>query len=386
MTWSLISFDEAVADLTGGQHKVQKSEVQSQGALRVIDQGQQPVAGYIDDSERAYRGPIPVVLFGDHTRIFKYVEGPFALGADGVKVLSPKGRLTAKFLYYYFQSFQIQSRGYSRHFKFLREKKVPDVHPDEQRRIVEILDQADALRKLRREADALAERILPALFYKMFGDPVRNEMGWEIRRLSDVTRVIHRYPTFYGVEYVSDGIPVARISDITEGGVLDRNLAAYVRVPKEFSDTFPLTILESKDIVMAVRGDTTGKLGFVPEELSGANISPNLIRISPESSQVRPEFLFSYLSLARSNLKRFITNTAKKSITAESLKGLPVLVPAVTLQDRFVETLRGTQKTTEAQQASHRKLEMLYSVLLHRAFTGELTARWREEHNKSEAL
>ena len=62
--------------------------------------------------------------------------------------------------------------------------QVPSV--SEQRRIVEILDQADTLRKKRAEADAKASRILPALFYKMFGDPATNPKGWAVGTLDDV--------------------------------------------------------------------------------------------------------------------------------------------------------------------------------------------------------
>lgn len=66
----------------------------------------------------------------------------------------------------------------------LREHEVPLPPISEQRRIVEILDQADALRKKRAEADAKAARILPALFYKMFGDPATNPKGWPMKALS----------------------------------------------------------------------------------------------------------------------------------------------------------------------------------------------------------
>jgi hypothetical protein len=71
------------------------------GSLPVIDQGQEPIAGYTNDCEMAYKGPLPVILFGDHTRIFKYVDFPFALGADGVKVLVPKKAFNPKFLFFY---------------------------------------------------------------------------------------------------------------------------------------------------------------------------------------------------------------------------------------------------------------------------------------------
>lgn len=166
-----LSFESALIDNTSGQPKLQKREYLSKGAFLVIDQGQGLIAGYTDDYEMLYQGSLPVILFGDHTRIFKYVDFPFALGADGVKVLASKDYYNTKFLYFSCQSLSITSRGYSHHFKLLKEITIPFFASSEQRRIVEILDQADALRRMQADADVKAERILPVLFIRMFGDP-----------------------------------------------------------------------------------------------------------------------------------------------------------------------------------------------------------------------
>jgi type I restriction enzyme, S subunit len=380
--WKTVPFESGVMELTGGQPKVQKREYLTSGSLPVIDQGQEPIAGYTNDCEMGYKGPLPVVLFGDHTRIFKYVDFPFALGADGVKVLAPKRAFNPKFLFFYFQSVQIPSRGYSRHFKFLREVYLPCFPLSEQRRIVEILEQAEALRKKRVEADAKADRILDALFIRLFGDPATNPKGWLMSTLGNVTGVIHRYPTFYGQEYVESGVPVVRISDILPNHILSREIDQYAKVPESFSDKFPLTILESNDVVMAVRGDTTGKIGLVPNELHGSNISPNLIRISPNTNELNHYYLFSYMLLAVHNFKPYITDTAKKSITAKNLKSIPIFIPPMALQERFGGMVSSILQMNEHWLTSHSRIEKLFTILLHRAFCGELTATWREGHMK----
>jgi type I restriction enzyme S subunit len=248
----------------------------------------------------------------------------------------------------------------------------------EQRRIAEILDCADALRRKRCEADAKAARILPALFCKIFGDPAGNPKGLLSERLNEVTSVIHRYPTFYGAEYVSDGVAVVRISDIREDHILNKDIKAYVKVPNELSERFPRTLLEPFDIVMAVRGDTTGKIGLVPQELAGANISPNLIRISANKDRVRPLYLFCYLLIARTALGHFITNTAKKSITAKNLKAIPVLVPSMDEQKQFEKMMNYVLNNGEDRARIQTGIEYLFRLLLHRSFTGDLTAQWRQ--------
>lgn len=101
--WSVIEFSKAVTDTTGGQTKVQKKDYLPSGLVPVVDQGLNLIAGYTDDSTHSYTGELPVMLFDDHTRIFKYIDFSFALGADGVKVLQPVSSLLPKFLHYYFK-------------------------------------------------------------------------------------------------------------------------------------------------------------------------------------------------------------------------------------------------------------------------------------------
>ena len=86
MDWPVKVFADVFSDTTAGNRKLQTKEFQESGKLAVIDQGQAQIAGYTDEESLAYNGGLPVVVFGDHTRIFKYVDHPFMLGADGVRV------------------------------------------------------------------------------------------------------------------------------------------------------------------------------------------------------------------------------------------------------------------------------------------------------------
>ena len=84
----------------------------------------------------AYEGELPVILFGDHTRLVKYVDKPFAVGADGIKILRPNDNYIPKFFYYLLCSLKIPSRGYSRHFQFLRKFQLPLAPEAQQQSIV----------------------------------------------------------------------------------------------------------------------------------------------------------------------------------------------------------------------------------------------------------
>ena len=111
--------------------------------MPVVDQGQSLVAGFVNDLSSACKVELPVIVFGDYTRALKYVDFAFAMGADGTKILVPAVESDVKYLYYALKSLNIRSAGYSRHFKFLKEKRIPFPPLAEQKRIAAILDAAD---------------------------------------------------------------------------------------------------------------------------------------------------------------------------------------------------------------------------------------------------
>ena len=142
--------------------------------------------------------PVGTVLYSSRATIGKIgiARVPIATN-QGFANFIPKPGIESKYLAYALLYFtpEIASLAGSTTFKevrrgALKKYKLPLPPLSEQRRIVEILDQADALRKKRAEADAKAARILPALFYRMFGDPATNPKGWPKRRLGELCRIV----------------------------------------------------------------------------------------------------------------------------------------------------------------------------------------------------
>lgn len=116
--------------------RLKQRDYLEQGNIPVIDQGEAFVGGYTNDERMAYKGELPVIIFGDHTRRIKLVNQLFAVGADGVKILKPKPFYRPKFFYYFLQSLEIPSRGYSRHFQFLRNFEFVKASPEDQDKVV----------------------------------------------------------------------------------------------------------------------------------------------------------------------------------------------------------------------------------------------------------
>ncbi len=162
------TFDEVFIDKTKYGVKVQTSEYEEQGEHIIIDQGQNQVAGYTDREEGLFE-EVPVVIFGDHTRVIKYVDEPFFLGADGVKVLRSKDEnANHKYLYYALKNAKIPNTGYNRHFKWLKEIQINYPDRNKQAEIVDVLDRVSYI-ILKREAELQTlDELIKARFVEMF--------------------------------------------------------------------------------------------------------------------------------------------------------------------------------------------------------------------------
>ena len=147
---------------------------QDTGKYPIIDQGQSDVAGYTDNDDCVIKPNIPLVIFGDHTRSLKYVDFPFALGADGTKPLVALDGLNPKFLFYAFANLDIPSRGYNRHYKILAEKIIAfPVLQEEQTQIVTLLSAIDDKITLHKRKKAALEALFTSLLHQLMTGKIR---------------------------------------------------------------------------------------------------------------------------------------------------------------------------------------------------------------------
>ena len=172
----IISFDQAFQDITKEVTKIPRKEYLSHGQFPIVDQGDGEIAGYTNCGKGLYT-EVPVVLFGDHTRVFKYINFPFFAGADGTKILKAKSGTDAHFGYYSFMQYPLISLGYSRHFKLLKERMFHTFDYATQLRIAAILGSIDEKIELNRkkiaELEALAKTIYDYWFVQ-FDFPDKN--------------------------------------------------------------------------------------------------------------------------------------------------------------------------------------------------------------------
>ena len=113
-------FNKIAKTISVKPFQISKSDYQDYGRIPVVDQGQVFIAAYTD-TENVFIDT-PFVLFGDHTRIVKWIDFSCAIGADGVQAIKSKGQIDIKFLYYLLSNTELPNLGYSRHMSILKEK------------------------------------------------------------------------------------------------------------------------------------------------------------------------------------------------------------------------------------------------------------------------
>ena len=139
--WQEVEFDQAFETVSTRGRTIKQSSYSRSGRFPIIDQGQEQIAGYTDDESLVIDPGDGLLVFGDHTRCVKHVRQPFAPGADGTKILRPKG-MTSEFAHHLCSAIRLPSRGYSRHFRYLRRVALPVPESLEtQRKVVDKINQ-----------------------------------------------------------------------------------------------------------------------------------------------------------------------------------------------------------------------------------------------------
>lgn len=150
--WKSSNFSKVFEVANNKNSQVKSSDYLESGTIPIVDQGKKLVSGYTNKQD--IYSDTPVIIFGDHTRVVKWVDFNFCQGADGTQVLKPNSILETKFAYYLLSHTPIPNLGYSRHMRELKEKsfKYP-IDKLEQQKIATVLTNAD------KEIELLAQQL-----------------------------------------------------------------------------------------------------------------------------------------------------------------------------------------------------------------------------------
>ncbi|MEX2285241.1 MAG: restriction endonuclease subunit S [Gemmatimonadota bacterium] len=371
--WRQEPFDAVIVDESGGNRKTPQREFLTAGRYPIVDQGKELIAGYTDDESRLCRATLPVIVFGDHTRCFKYVDFPFCIGADGCKVLRPRFEVDVKYLYHYLRQLRLTEGGYDRHFKYLKRSTIALPPRAEQRRIADIFDKADTLRAKRRSALAQLDTLTQSIFLDMFGDPVSNPCQWPRISFRDVLA----NPLRNGVSPSKSGTIKAQL--LTLSSVTGDHFDSGAVKTGTFESTPSSNQTVSPEDFLICRGNGNLSLvarGFFPTKKMSATIFPDtIIAARVDQRRIAPKFLecvwrSSAVRRQIESLARTTNGTFKVNQTM--LEGIELIRPPFELQDAFQRTVRTTDRLRARHAHALYMMDALFASLQHRAFRGEL--------------
>lgn len=358
-------FLEIFEDATKKGRKIPKEEYLLEGLYPIIDQGQQYIAGFSNDATGLYTD-VPAIIFGDHTRILKYVDIPFFLGADGVKLLRAKiPNANYKYLYYALCHAHIPNTGYNRHFKWLKQISLTLPEASTQEEIVYVLDKIDDLIHLRKQQLDKLDQLVKSRFVEMFGDPTVNEKGWPIIPLEAVTTII-TYSLTVRPEYQEVGIDLISAKELHKGYV------DYSNAPKISAEDYNKLSDKAKPQKYDILFSKTGSIGHcaVISENRAFAITQNAARIGLHFEKVNPLWLLHYLRMdfIQNWCKEHAKGNAVKDFQLQDMKMIPLFDCSMELQDQFAAFVAQVDKSKLTIQQGLDKLETLRTSLMQQYF------------------
>ncbi|MEZ5615313.1 MAG: restriction endonuclease subunit S [Rhodocyclaceae bacterium] len=370
--WQSKPFEDCIEKVTYTT-KVQRKDFLDVGAYPVVSQEEAFINGYWDNEDDLFRVANPVVVFGDHTKVLKYIDFDFVLGADGVKLIPPKEFLVPKFFYYQLQTAQLDSLGYARHYKLLKELEIK--YPDrvEQHRIVAILDEAfDGIATAKANAEqnlqnarALFESHLQKVFTER-GD------GWVDLPLATVCELIN------GRAYKKHEMLATGKYQLLRVGNFFTNRDWY------YSDLElePDKYCDNGDLLYA------WSASFGPRIWEGGKViyHYHIWKVLPNEEEIKKRFLLYLFEWDVEQIKKaYGAGTTMLHVSKGSMERRVLPIPPLSIQDKIVSLLDDLTAETRRLESLYQQklaaLDELKKSLLHQAFTGKLT-----EHTVREAM
>jgi len=301
-------------------------------------------------------------------RVFVLPEDAFVV--SHLAVIIPKKELDENFFRYWMSSFKPSSLIRDKSYPSIRLEDVsqirfPKISREEQQKIAATLEQADTARQKRKQANQLTEQFLQSAFLEMFGDPVRNEKGWEVVTIEEVTKAIKDGP-HVSPEYADSGIPILSARNIRP---YELNLDDVKYVSEEKYAELTKMFKPQKGDVLLTKGGTTGFAKKVDFDWSFC-IWVHVAALRPIDSRIHFGYLEAVLNsqFCYAQSQNLTKGIANRDLGLKRIAKIILPLPPLSLQKKFASLVAQTEKLRGKQRESERELENLFQSLMQRYF------------------
>jgi len=279
-----------------------------------------------------------------------------------------------RYIYHFLNSdlairqFESNSRGGTQKFVSLgniRGLQIPLPPLAEQKRIAAILDKADAIRRKRQQAIQLADDFLRAVFLQMFGDPVTNPKGWEVKSFSELGK------------WASGGTPSRNIAEYfcgnidwySAGELNDRYLSGSVeKITQDAIENSAAKLFPAGSMLIGMYDTAAFKISILTKEACSNQACANVI---PNDS-IEIEWLYSYLSYSKEHYLKARRGVRQKNLNLGMIKEFELPVPPKDLQQRFALVVKSLNENFKSTSQFSEACATLFGSISVNAFSGQL--------------
>lgn len=357
--------------------KLPASQYLPEGSFPVIDQGASVIAGYHNDPELVFRGPLPITIFGDHTRAVKLSREPFICGADGTQLLYPNDEsIDPVYFYYAVQNVDLSNYFYARHLKFLRDHEISIPSLDVQRRILEVIEPIDDLIDNNRRRIALLEQSARLLYREWFVH-LRFPGHEHVKVVDGVPEGWATCTAFDAMDVMSGGTPKTDVADYWNGEIpfftpKDAVDAPYVLdTEKHLTDRGMSSCnsqLYPKNTLFITARGTVGNLNLAQVPMA-MNQSCYALRGKDYLSQF---YLYCALNEAVMQFKSRAGGAVFDAIVVNTFKLIPFVRPPEALVVEFTELATPMFQQVDRLLFQSTKLRQARDLLLPRLMSGDI--------------
>ncbi len=385
MVIKLESISNSVPDK---KYQIQNKEILSNGMYRVIDQSSN-LAGYSDNDEKLF-SDVPVIAFADHSEKLYYMERPFIIGCDGIKLIKICDDYDGEFIYYYLKAKYKPDGKYRRHYADLRTLEVRLLPIEKQKEIATVLSGIDKKILNNTAICSLLGSMAKLLYdywfvqfdfpdengkpYKSSGgkmvwnEELKREIpeGWEVKTINDVIKQLSGYP-FPSDAYVSEGkYKLYTIKNVQDGYIESRVDNCLNEIPNRMDEGCLLSV---GDMIMSLTGNV-GRVGIVYED--NALLNQRVLKLVPTVSSKMYIRQFMMSDEMRYRIGQIAVGTSQKNLSPVEFGELIVLYPPDLIMDLYKNRCDNMYDTIVSKLQENQQLTSLRDFLLPMLMNGQV--------------